>query len=196
MYPKCLIDYQAYIEVVHALVVNKNNCFPGLLSSAMKNGESPQYVTDRLRQFSDPLARFQPINEITDSSLQAHKALSCSFTIWFLVARVVVEFYHCRQVVMIWLLQACESFSHANSHHVHCVHACSVTAYEEILLRSSRLRCSSGCFVLTKPRASHPPGVVNGPVRFIKKSATYGLIGFNSPSGCKLIDVFIFHANL
>ena len=29
---------------------------------SFQNGESPQYVTDRLRQFSDPLARFQPIN--------------------------------------------------------------------------------------------------------------------------------------
>lgn len=27
-----------------------------------QNGDSPQYVTDRLHQFSDPLARFQPIN--------------------------------------------------------------------------------------------------------------------------------------
>lgn len=32
----------------------------------------------------------------------------------------VAELYHCRQVVMIWLLRACESFRHANSHHVYC----------------------------------------------------------------------------
>jgi len=30
--------------------------------SYLQNGESPQYGSDRLRQFSDPLARFQPIN--------------------------------------------------------------------------------------------------------------------------------------
>ena len=32
-----------------------------LLLFFFQNADSPQYVTDRLRQFSDPLARFQPI---------------------------------------------------------------------------------------------------------------------------------------
>ncbi|KAK2583908.1 hypothetical protein KPH14_001179 [Odynerus spinipes] len=45
------------------------------------NGESPQYVTDRLRQFSDPLARFQPINGFepveTGSSQGSGSSLDC-----------------------------------------------------------------------------------------------------------------------
>ncbi|XP_046742808.1 transcription factor SUM-1 isoform X1 [Diprion similis] len=52
-----------YIESLEALL--QGSITPGSQdhpSVENMNGESPQYVTDRLHQFSDPLARFQPIN--------------------------------------------------------------------------------------------------------------------------------------
>ncbi|XP_012263702.2 transcription factor SUM-1 [Athalia rosae] len=52
-----------YIESLEALL--QGSMTPGPQdhpSAETMNGESPQYVTDRLHQFSDPLARFQPIN--------------------------------------------------------------------------------------------------------------------------------------
>ncbi|KAL2729889.1 transcription factor SUM-1-like isoform X3, partial [Vespula maculifrons] len=52
-----------YIESLEALLQgNRSSGSQDHVSMENMNGESPQYVTDRLRQFSDPLARFQPIN--------------------------------------------------------------------------------------------------------------------------------------
>ncbi|XP_018308757.1 transcription factor SUM-1 isoform X1 [Mycetomoellerius zeteki] len=52
-----------YIESLEALLQgNRPSGHQDHPSAESINGESPQYVTDRLRQFSDPLARFQPIN--------------------------------------------------------------------------------------------------------------------------------------
>lgn len=52
-----------YIESLEALLQgNRPAGHQDHPSAESMNGESPQYVTDRLRQFSDPLARFQPIN--------------------------------------------------------------------------------------------------------------------------------------
>ncbi|XP_014207418.1 myogenic factor 5 [Copidosoma floridanum] len=58
-----------YIESLEALL--QDNCEPGASASTGSSQKrialhgmsagSPQYVTERLRQFSDPLARFQPI---------------------------------------------------------------------------------------------------------------------------------------
>lgn len=52
-----------YIESLEALLQgNRSSGSQDHVNVENMNGESPQYVTDRLRQFSDPLARFQPIN--------------------------------------------------------------------------------------------------------------------------------------
>lgn len=52
-----------YIESLEALLQgNRSTGNQEHALAANLNGESPRYVTDRLRQFSDPLARFQPIN--------------------------------------------------------------------------------------------------------------------------------------
>ncbi|XP_063986640.1 myogenic-determination protein [Diachasmimorpha longicaudata] len=50
-----------YIESLEALLQGNRSTSQDHVSENT-SGESPQYVTDRLRQFSDPLARFQPIN--------------------------------------------------------------------------------------------------------------------------------------
>ncbi|KAJ8688013.1 hypothetical protein QAD02_023808, partial [Eretmocerus hayati] len=51
-----------YIESLEALLQgNAGTATPKRLSYENLNVDSPQYVTNRLRQFSDPLARFQPI---------------------------------------------------------------------------------------------------------------------------------------
>lgn len=52
-----------YIESLEAILQgNRGSGHQDHVSVEHMNGDSPQYVTDRLRQFSDPLARFQPIN--------------------------------------------------------------------------------------------------------------------------------------
>lgn len=52
----------------------------------LQNGESSQYVTDRLRQFSDPLARFQPING--EWILLPNIAYDCLYKIRFLTGNI------------------------------------------------------------------------------------------------------------
>ncbi|KAM0732906.1 Myogenic-determination protein [Formica fusca] len=63
-----------YIESLEALLQgNRPSGHQDHPSAENMNGESSQYVTDRLRQFSDPLARFQPINgfEQTEQALSS-----------------------------------------------------------------------------------------------------------------------------
>ncbi|XP_046821978.1 transcription factor SUM-1 isoform X2 [Vespa crabro] len=71
-----------YIESLEALLQgNRSSGSQDHASMENMNGESPQYVTDRLRQFSDPLARFQPINgfeQVETSSGQGNgSSLDC-----------------------------------------------------------------------------------------------------------------------
>ncbi|XP_066587735.1 transcription factor SUM-1 [Prorops nasuta] len=71
-----------YIESLEALLQgNYSTSAQDHVSSDNLNRDSPQYVTDRLRQFSDPLARFQPINGFeqaeTISSQNNGSSLDC-----------------------------------------------------------------------------------------------------------------------
>ncbi|XP_015586808.1 myogenic-determination protein [Cephus cinctus] len=71
-----------YIESLEALLQGSRTPGPqDHVSPDSMNGDSPQYVTDRLNQFSDPLARFQPINGYdqseTQSSQNAGSSLDC-----------------------------------------------------------------------------------------------------------------------
>ncbi|XP_043286424.1 transcription factor SUM-1 isoform X2 [Venturia canescens] len=71
-----------YIESLEALLDGDRTAgSQGHVSQDNLNGESPQYVTDKLRQFSDPLSRFQPINGFeqseTTSSQNTGSSLDC-----------------------------------------------------------------------------------------------------------------------
>ncbi|XP_012288248.1 transcription factor SUM-1 [Orussus abietinus] len=71
-----------YIESLEALLQGSRTPRPqDHVAADNMNGDSPQYVTDRLRQFSDPLARFQPINGFdqteTTAAQNAGSSLDC-----------------------------------------------------------------------------------------------------------------------
>lgn len=68
-----------YIESLEALL--QGNRSSGSQEHALienTNGESPRYVMERLRQFSDPLARFQPINGFEQMETQSAQMTSGS----------------------------------------------------------------------------------------------------------------------
>ncbi|XP_008215585.1 G-box-binding factor isoform X2 [Nasonia vitripennis] len=68
-----------YIESLEALLQgNRVNGSQKRTSVESMNTDSPQYVTDRLRQFSDPLARFQPIGGYEHGAEQANEQNSGS----------------------------------------------------------------------------------------------------------------------
>ncbi|KAG7201513.1 hypothetical protein KM043_004265 [Ampulex compressa] len=68
-----------YIESLEALLQGNRPSGPqDRASTDNLNGESPRYVTDRLRQFSDPLARFQPINGFEQVEAQAPQGTGSS----------------------------------------------------------------------------------------------------------------------